>query len=458
MINDAGRKVAAHLAHLIVNRNGRTPNFALLLGAGASATSGISTAGDLIAIWRRMLYRRFGEDKEYHEWLDSQYWHRHEDEYSILFESIYDQPSQRRVFIEECVKDARPNWGYVYLTNLLLRRFFDVVFTTNFDDLLNESCYLYSEGLRPIVAAHDSVVQGIRVTSGRPKIIKLHGDFLYDNIKNTLSELETLEINTKNKLGQFAQEYGLVVVGYSGRDRSVMDTVEYLLRDEQNYKQGVYWCIRRGEEPSDRLKSLLRKDRVYLVEIAGFDEFMADLHTEAKLRLPRRIAQPFAIAQDRLRLFVGADEALLAHRVIGRHIRQVLRSVNTDKPTIPLQLQAVVLSSMGHYDEAIPIWKDAIEQDPEDERTAYGFADALAAANAIEDLKNFIPNSPIPDYRKIYFLLVANQNKEAVTLATEVLSDTDDSGARSEDMPYVRINRAIAYKRLVPMPSDFDGI
>ena len=56
-----------------------------------------------------------------------------------------------------------------------------------FDDLIIEACYLYSERMRPIVAAHDSVIQGVRVTSSRPKIIKLHGDFLYDNIKNTMS-------------------------------------------------------------------------------------------------------------------------------------------------------------------------------------------------------------------------------------------------------------------------------
>ena len=216
-------KVPEHLMHLITTRNGKVPNFSLLLGSGASITSGIPTAQDMVDRWRALLYKRSDRDDGYQEWLSGQNWFEHEDEYSILFETVYDQPAQRRVYVEECVKDAHPNWGYVYLTNLLANRFFDVIFTTNFDDLINEACYLYSDGLRPIVAAHDSAIQGVRVTSGRPKIIKLHGDFLYDNIKNTLAELETLETNTKRKLNQFAQEYGLVVIGYGGRDRSVMD-------------------------------------------------------------------------------------------------------------------------------------------------------------------------------------------------------------------------------------------
>jgi len=95
---------------------------------------------------------------------------------------------------------------------LLANSYFNVVFTTNFDDPINEACFLYSDGLRPMVAAHDSTIAGIRITSARPKIIKLHGDFLYDNIRNTKSELETLEANTRRKLPQFSLEYGLVVL------------------------------------------------------------------------------------------------------------------------------------------------------------------------------------------------------------------------------------------------------
>ena len=171
----------------------------------------------MIEDWRRELFERSGA-LTFQDWLDQQGWYGHDDEYSILFEALYDQPSQRRTHIEKCVKAATPGWGYVYLTNLLSHKFFDVVFTTNFDDLMNEACYLYSEDLRPIVAAHDSSIQTVRMTSRRPKVFNLHGDFLYDNIKNTVAELARLEVNTERKFAQFAQEYGLVVIGYSGRD------------------------------------------------------------------------------------------------------------------------------------------------------------------------------------------------------------------------------------------------
>ena len=101
----------------------------------------------MIEEWRSLLYNQCGSDDGYEEWLNQESWFEHEDEYSMLFESIYDQPSQRRVYVEESFKDAHPNWDTSILTELLAKRIFDIVFTTNLDDLINEACYLYSEVL-----------------------------------------------------------------------------------------------------------------------------------------------------------------------------------------------------------------------------------------------------------------------------------------------------------------------
>ena len=161
---------------------------------------------------------------------------------------------------------------------LIENGFFNTVFTTNFDDLLNEAFNRFST-LRPIVCAHDSSISGVSVTSTSPKIIKLHGDYLYDNIKATLRETESLETNMRMKFQEFAKDFGLIVIGYSGQDRSVMDILSFLLSHEEYFKDGLYWCIRRGEKTiSPELRQLLWKDRVFFVEIDGFDELMAFLN------------------------------------------------------------------------------------------------------------------------------------------------------------------------------------
>lgn len=449
MTSESDRKTTGHLLHLVTNRNFDVPNFALLLGSGASVTSKVKSAEDMIDDWRRVRHQREGGEQKYYSWIRNQIWFGHDDEYSILFESIYDQPSQRRVVIEECIRASHPSWGYVYLANLLGSRYFDVVFTTNFDDLINEACYLYSEGLRPIVGAHDSSIREIRVTSRRPKIVKLHGDFMYDNIKNTVAELETLESNTVRKFKQFAQEYGLVVLGYSGRDRSVMDTIDILLRDEENYRQGVYWCVRRGAPLSNRLQSLLRRDRVHLVEISGFDEFMADLHRVAQLSLPRPIAHPFEMARDRAKLFLGVPESLRSHPTIRGDMERVLGAINEPGPKPPLPIEALRLYSLGEYDDALAVWERAYQEDPEDMVIADYYADTLFRAGYGERLHEFVMDSPISTDQKTYYLLLADANEDVVRIATEMLEgqpqDGEDGGVNEA---VLRINRAIALKRL----------
>jgi len=467
------RRDVDHLVNLILTRNQDIPNFALLLGSGVSSTSGVRTARDMIAGWRRQLYERSKAKEDFADWLAKQEWYEHDDEYSLLFELVCDQPSQRRVYIEECMKDAHPSWGYVYLTNLLKHNFFNVVLTTNFDDLISEACFLYSEGLRPIVCAHDSAVSGIRITSKRPKVVKLHGDFLYDNIKNTVRELETLEENMKRKIIQFAQEYGIVVVGYSGRDRSVMDILEMLLRSEEYFKQGIYWCIREGDEIGARLRSLLRKDRVYYVQTPGFDQFMAYVHSKAGLNLPAPIANPIRVAYDRARLFIGVPRSLKSEKIISRDIEKVLKSLEEAIPiselpstpegieilkskerrlaeSLPSSLTGAVIRESGDLEGALHRWMEALEEDPNNEDLAYLVADTLVRLHRRDELKEFlglrfIAQTPIGSVNKAYFLLHANDNEGVITEADDIL--TSDSG--DQIVRYLaRINRAIALKRL----------
>lgn len=211
--------------------------------------------------------------KNYSSWFDSS------NAYSSLFERKFDLAPQRRRFVEKEVDGKLPSIGYAYLVSLVENNFFNAIFTTNFDDLLNEAFYQLSS-TRPIVCAHDSSVHSISVSSKRPKIIKLHGDYLFENIKSTLRETESLESNTSDKLKEFCKEYGLIVVGYAGNDRSIMDILDFLIKNDTYLRNGVYWCLRGDDYISPTLKNLFWKERVYPVLIDGFDEFFAEVHHE----------------------------------------------------------------------------------------------------------------------------------------------------------------------------------
>lgn len=283
------RRTLNDIARFISTRTDENPNYTLLLGAGCSVTSGITSGASLSKIWRDEIYRTEIEDKnlyssdiEHQRDYLKQYcsnWYDPSREYSCLFERKFDLQRQRRMFVEAEVSEKKPSIGYAYLTDLVEKNYFGTIFTTNFDDLINEAFYLYSEN-RPIVCAHDSSINSITVTSRRPKIIKLHGDYLFDDIKSTARETESLEQNMKEKFIEFSKDFGLIIVGYAGGDRSIMDLLSMLLKNEDYFKGGIYWCVRQDSEVTEDLRKLLWKDRVFFVEIDGFDEMFAQLYAK----------------------------------------------------------------------------------------------------------------------------------------------------------------------------------
>lgn len=263
-----------------------TANYNLFFGAGCSVTSGIRPAGKLIEEWICELYERFNSDtpasieeaKKYFEDNHSS-WYNKDDAYSSLFEKTYEFASQRRRFVETEVDKTLPAIGYAYLTSLVTHKYFNTIFTTNFDDLINEAFYQFSNE-RPLLCAHDSSIKSISITSKRPKIIKLHGDYLFDDIKSTLRETESLEQNTKEKLIEFCKEFGLIIVGYAGNDRSIMDVLDFLTKQDNYLKNGVYWCLRKDDEINHTLQNLFWKEKVYPIIIDGYDELFAEIHTK----------------------------------------------------------------------------------------------------------------------------------------------------------------------------------
>ena len=70
--------------------------------------------------------------------------------------------------------------------------------------------------------------------------VSMHGDYRYDQLRNTPAELQHADATIRRHLVDHVRDVALVVVGYSGRDESVMDAL-----DEAYSKGGpgaLYWC------------------------------------------------------------------------------------------------------------------------------------------------------------------------------------------------------------------------
>lgn len=190
--------------------------------------------------------------------------------YGFWFNQFSESPRDRQKFIEYLIDKSEPKGAYLLLTHLIASEanLFSNIFTTNFDDLINDSLVRYSNK-KPRVYAHNEIAKYINVYSTRPNIIKLHGDFLFENIKNTTDETSSLWENMEVKLGEALNNLDIVIVGYSGGDISIMQSLSALKR-KHNFC--VFWCSRNYEKLNWRAKAFLEEfDNSYFVEIDSFE-------------------------------------------------------------------------------------------------------------------------------------------------------------------------------------------
>jgi len=268
---------------------------ALFLGAGASMSSGVPSAMSCIWQWKKSIFctNNPGLEEQVSEislkavqdcidrWLqvNGYYPDKGQDEYSYFIEKCLPLADDRRRFFEPWIRKARPHVGYRILCLLAETGLFKSIWTTNFDGLVARAAADFD--LTPVEVGFDCKERVFRQPERNELIcVSLHGDYRYDPLKNTSKELQAQEIELKNALISTLKTHSLVVIGYSGRDPSVMDAIRRaVLQDDARGK--VFWCGF-SDEPSIDVASLLidaaEKERpVYYVPSAAFDDVMTRL-------------------------------------------------------------------------------------------------------------------------------------------------------------------------------------
>lgn len=283
------------------------PNLvAWFLGAGASAASGIPTGYAMIRDFKAQIFCRENNlskreiDTGDQVWIDriNDFFRRTSllppdgdpTEYAAAFEAVYPNPKHRRQYIDDAISKGTPCFGHRVLGSLLAARKVDCVFTTNFDPLVEESALSANALLpaadqaRPTVAAIDSGERAMRCLneSDWPLVAKLHGDYQSIAIKNTGSELEKQDERMRHVLVEASKRFGLVFVGYSGRDASVMETLTSVLRETTPFPNGLYWVTSSASQLLPAVSQFLERAHlagvdVAVVECKTFDELAADV-------------------------------------------------------------------------------------------------------------------------------------------------------------------------------------
>ena len=293
------------LAMKIAMTKPRECPFAFFLGAGCSVSSGIPSASSLIEDWKRVLWIGASwQSESYEAWLQKEYKpflqsisDGFTNEYASLFEYLYRTRKERQLVVESICENIIPGFGYLYLSCLINEKKINMVLTTNFDDLIADSLVKYFD-IKPVICSTNASIKNIRIDTTRPKVIKLHGDYLFDSIKNTSSETKELEHGMKYSLLEIGRNYGIIVVGYSGSDESIMNPIAEMLKSQDNFPLGLHWCVKKeigAPQIPDAVMELykLHPDRFYIYEIEGFDYLLESVFTRCKCNLPSVLVEPY---------------------------------------------------------------------------------------------------------------------------------------------------------------------
>lgn len=411
----------------------RTRRYAFLIGAGTSrlAPAGIETASELISKWQLACYRREASERsaDWREWerrrdidedqaeltreaseawaadVESKNGVGEDTRYGFWFSRRYPMRSQRRREISALVAGAKTTPAHIVLALLMggggtrsgvggadRRRYVPFTLTPNFDDLLFDAFYLFLDE-KPRLIDHRTVAPEFTLIGDRPTIVKLHGDYLYDNLQNTGKETESLERALENVVEQTVSEYGLVVVGYSGNDESIMST----LRGADLSEYGIFWCVRNESGLSDKASALLREQpNTRLVTIDGFEELLFRLYGEVgdlELPTPEHVVER------------AEERATVLTDVMRERMKKASSEVRAHLRDWSLQFEDHEELTKPEYQRRVEEATQALDRDQEDVSALVDRGAALYGLAQYEDaLADFTKAIDIdPDYARAYY-------------------------------------------------------
>lgn len=275
-----------------LKQNIDTPH-SLLLGAGASIESGIPSAGDCIWDWKKEIFLSQNPStvgaydnpklenvrRIIQRWLDSQNIYPAEnstEEYSYYAEKAFLIADDRRKYFQHLVANHVPSLGYHLISLLALENFIKSVWTTNFDGMMLKCAHQYS----PLVPVEITADTSSRIYRGDIEnellCIALHGDYKYGDLKNTEKELDTQDSELVNALNHELRNRDLIVIGYSGRDQSLMQALTHVYSTRGAGK--LFWCGygSQATAPVEQLIDFANKSgrTAFYIPTEGFDSTM----------------------------------------------------------------------------------------------------------------------------------------------------------------------------------------
>ena len=290
------------------------------LGAGTSRSAGMPTATDLIWDLKRRYYclhenQSISDHDISNKSIQGQIQSffdgkncptiRSAKEYSYYFKLNFgkDYQAQQKYIFEQLAREKiSTNIGHRVLAALMGDGTTKVVFTTNFDEVLETA---FSEVMNSNLSAYhlEGAYAALNALNSDcfPLYAKLHGDFRYKKIKNLEQDLIDNDSEIQKCFLVAAARYGIVVTGYSGRDVNIMKMFREALSQNNAFPHGLYWTVPNIAGVEDHVVKIIHEARdkgvsAHLVITGTFDVMLSKLwkqtpHQNASLEAKVRTAK-----------------------------------------------------------------------------------------------------------------------------------------------------------------------
>ena len=274
----------------------------MLLGAGASFRSGVPLAAEAVNRIAKAAYIRHELGGRAHPsqvkysqwmtWLAGQEWFiRGEDRLAENFPLVIEHLLRPDEFRREVLLDLMEpvhgiSSGYHHLADLMLRGLVWTILTTNFDYCLPRAFQAKQPHLRRVAEVNRGRDDFAEFSIyERRQLVWVHGRAEQYTDRNVLDEVQHLDAGLVSRLRPLVDNSPVIVIGYRGAEPSVMDDLLFAgLQSSQNYRNGIFWCVKRGESLHPNVERLARAigRNFHRLEIDGFDELMGELAIELK--------------------------------------------------------------------------------------------------------------------------------------------------------------------------------
>ena len=297
------------MVSLASSMHARPQTYALLLGSGISVSSGVPSGWQVTL----RLIERLAQLHEEDVGVDPIAWYRGrvggDPDYSDVLADLAKTSADRRNLLEQYFEPddeereqglKLPTEAHRAVARLIADGFVRVVVTTNFDRLLEVA--LSDAGVQASVVSSAAHAEGaMPIAHSRCTIIKVHGDYLSPDLKNTVDELAGYDPSIDRLLDEVFDQYGLIVCGWSGKwDAALRNAI---LRSP-NRRFATYWFHRRPLEPE--AEEMFQHRDAISVLIRDADTAMSELQAKvaALSEAPDQRPLDTAVAVAQLKMYL----------------------------------------------------------------------------------------------------------------------------------------------------------